>query len=114
MSKTNTAPNLNIDLLSGVIPVSRASSSLAALIKRSQTQRQPIIVTQKGRPTAVILDIELYTVLREMLTQKVAPQPAEQSSESLPTAEEPVVSAPPEERKRRGGRPRRTPPTQEA
>ncbi len=113
MSKTNTTPNLNIDLLSGVVPVSRASSSLAALIKRSQTQRQPIIVTQKGRPTAVILDIELYTLLREMLTQKAAPQPAEQSSESPPTTEELVVSASLEERKRRGGRPRRKAPTQD-
>ncbi len=113
MSKTNTTPNLNIDLLSGVVPVSRASSSLAALIKRSQTQRQPIIVTQKGCPTAVILDIELYTLLRELLTQKAAPQPAEQSSEILPTTEELVVSASPEERKRRGGRPRRKAPTQD-
>ena len=113
MSKTNTTPNLDIDLLSGVVPVSRASSSLAALIKRSQTQRQPIIVTQKGRPTAVILDIELYTVLRELLTQKAAPQPAEQSSEALPPVEVPAESAPPQESKRRGGRPRRKAPTQE-
>lgn len=113
MSKTNSTPNLNIDLLSGVVPVSRASSSLAALIKRSQTQQQPIIVTQKGCPTAVILDIELYTVLRELLMQKAAGQPAEQSSETLPPAELPAASAPPEEGKRRGGRPRRKPPVQE-
>ena len=113
MSKTNSIPNLNIDLLSGVVPVSRASSSLAVLIKRSQTQQQPIIVTQKGCPTAVILDIELYTMLRELIMQKATPQSVEQSSATLPPAEVAEAPASPEEGKRRGGRPRRKPLDQE-
>lgn len=113
MSKTNSIPNLNIDLLSGVVPVSRASSSLAVLIKRSQTQQQPIIVTQKGCPTAVILDIELYTMLRELIMQKATPQSVEQSSATLPPAEVPEAPTSPEEGKRRGGRPRRKPLAQE-
>ena len=112
-SKVNNNPNLNIDLLSGVVPISQASSSLATLIKRSRTQQQPIIITQKGCPAAVILDIELYTRLRELLMQKAAPQSVEPSSEALPPANAQVASAPPEAGKRRGGRPRRKPLAQE-
>lgn len=57
---------LEVDLNQGVIPISRAASSLAALMKRSRMYRQPIIVTQKGYPTGVILDIELFTNLRKL------------------------------------------------
>ncbi|NTW97515.1 MAG: type II toxin-antitoxin system Phd/YefM family antitoxin, partial [Oscillochloris sp.] len=39
---------LDVDLKQGVVPISKAASSLAALIKRSRAQHQPIIVTQKG------------------------------------------------------------------
>ncbi|MGQ9613678.1 MAG: type II toxin-antitoxin system Phd/YefM family antitoxin [Chloroflexus sp.] len=57
---------LNIDLQQGVVPISKAASSLAALIKRSQATHQPIIVTQKGYPAGVLLDVELFTALREL------------------------------------------------
>lgn len=57
---------LDVDLKQGVVPISKAASSLAALIKRTRTNHQPIIVTQKGYPTGVILDIELFTALREL------------------------------------------------
>lgn len=57
---------LDVDLQQGVVPISKAASSLAALIKRSRSQHQPIIVTQKGYPTGVILDVELFTALREL------------------------------------------------
>lgn len=57
---------LDVDLKQGVVPISKAASSLAALIKRSRSQHQPIIVTQKGYPTGVILDVELFTALREL------------------------------------------------
>ena len=50
---------LDIDLERGVVPISKAASSLAALIKRSRANHQPIVVTQKGYPTGVLLDIEL-------------------------------------------------------
>jgi prevent-host-death family protein len=49
-----------------VVPISKAASSLAALIKRSRTKHQPIIVTQKGYPAGVIVDIELFTALRQL------------------------------------------------
>jgi len=61
---------LDVDLNQGVVPISKAASSLAALIKRSRAQHQPIIVTQKGYPTGVILDVELFSVLRALAEQK--------------------------------------------
>jgi prevent-host-death family protein len=64
MPQTSNSPwNLEVDLTNGVVPISKAASSLAALIKRSQRLQQPIIITQKGSPTGVILPVELYTAL---------------------------------------------------
>jgi prevent-host-death family protein len=60
---------LDVDLKQGVVPISKAASSLAALIKRSRAQHQPIIVTQKGYPTGVILDVELFSALRALAEQ---------------------------------------------
>lgn len=57
----------NVDLERGVVPISKAASSLAALIKRSQATHQPIVVTQKGYPSGVLIDIELFTALREFV-----------------------------------------------
>jgi prevent-host-death family protein len=57
---------LDVDLERGVVPISKAASSLAALIKRSQANHQPIIVTQKGYPAGVLVDIELFTALRQL------------------------------------------------
>lgn len=61
-----SAYTLDVDLQQGVVPISKAASSLAALIKRSRANHQPIIVTQKGYPTGVILDVELFTALRQL------------------------------------------------
>ncbi len=58
--------NLNVDLQRGVVPISKAASSLAALIKRAHTSGQPVIVTQKGYPTGVLLPIELFSALKAM------------------------------------------------
>nr|WP_255603208.1 type II toxin-antitoxin system Phd/YefM family antitoxin [Oscillochloris sp. ZM17-4] len=60
---------MDVDLKQGVVPISKAASSLAALIKRSRAQHQPIIVTQKGYPTGVILDVELFSALRALAEQ---------------------------------------------
>jgi prevent-host-death family protein len=72
-----SGPNFQIDLQHGVVPISRAAASIAALIKRSAANAQPIIITQKGYPTGVLLSIELFTSLRE-LAESAA------SSESTP------------------------------
>jgi len=58
--------NLNVDLQRGVVPISKAASSLAALIKRASSTGQPVIVTQKGYPTGVLLPIELFASLKNL------------------------------------------------
>jgi prevent-host-death family protein len=73
---------LDVDLKQGVVPISKAASSLAALIKRSRANHQPIIVTQKGYPTGVILDVELFTALRQLADLHL------QEQEDLESAEE--------------------------
>lgn len=55
-----------IDLQGGIIPISKAASSLAALLRRAKTTGKPVVVTQKGYPTGVILDVESYVALREL------------------------------------------------
>jgi prevent-host-death family protein len=77
---------LDVDLNQGVVPISKAASSLAALIKRSRAQHQPIIVTQKGYPTGVILDVELFSALRALAEQmegsENGAQPTDASTET--------------------------------
>lgn len=73
---------LEIDLKLGVVPISKAASSLAALIKRSRANHQPIIITQKGYPTGVILDIELFVALRELADRYVASDTAGEGEET--------------------------------
>jgi prevent-host-death family protein len=63
--------NLNVDLQNGVVPISKAASALAALIKRGKEYQQPIIVTQKGYPTGVLLPIDLYSKLRVLAQQEI-------------------------------------------
>jgi prevent-host-death family protein len=66
----------SIDLENGVVPISRAASSLAALIKRARVDQQPIIITQKGYPSGVLLGIELYSQLQELATRRQPEVPA--------------------------------------
>jgi prevent-host-death family protein len=57
----------DIDLAEGVLPISAAASQLARRIKQAQATKKPIIVTQKGYPAGVILDIETYEALRALV-----------------------------------------------
>lgn len=77
-----SAYTLDVDLKQGVVPISKAASSLAALIKRSRANHQPIIVTQKGYPTGVILDVELFTLLRQLADLHLQEQEQEQPVEA--------------------------------
>lgn len=56
----------DVDLERGFLPISKAASSLASLIKRTRETKKPIIVTQKGYPTGVIIDIETFTRLKAL------------------------------------------------
>lgn len=73
--------NLDVDLQRGVVPISKAASSLAALIKRASVSGTPVIVTQKGYPTGVLLPVELFTALKNLVDGK---------SEAEPEAETPT------------------------
>lgn len=76
MATTSTDFTLDPDLRSGVVPISKAASSLAALIKKATEERRPIVVTQKGYPQAVIVSVEMYNQLRELVADlKVADEP---------------------------------------
>ncbi len=61
MTIPTAPPDFAVDLLGGVVPISKAASALAALIKR----RRLVVITQKGVPTGVLLPIELFVALRE-------------------------------------------------
>ena len=112
--------NLDVDLDGGVVPISKVASALAALIKRSRERRQPIIITQKGYPTGVILPIDLFVALRERAKQPgedaappasdalLPPAPVE-SSTPEPETSTPEPLAPP---RARGGRKARSKPAQ--
>lgn len=56
----------DIDLQEGVLPISAAASQLARRIKQAKATKQPIIVTQKGYPAGVIIDIETFEALRAL------------------------------------------------
>lgn len=60
---------LEPDLRQDILPISKAASALAALIKQSQQTGRPIIITQKGAPAGVLLSIEIYTHLRTIAAQ---------------------------------------------
>jgi prevent-host-death family protein len=65
---------MQIDLEANVLPISKAASSLAALIKRAGATGEPIIVTQKGYPTGVILGVKLFERLRKLEADTAANQ----------------------------------------
>ncbi|RRR66366.1 MAG: type II toxin-antitoxin system Phd/YefM family antitoxin [Candidatus Viridilinea halotolerans] len=63
-----------VDLLHGVVPISRTASALAALIKHSRAKGQPIIITQKGTPSGVLLALEVFEELRQRVDPTRRPQ----------------------------------------
>lgn len=101
MPKPPDVLDLAVDLNGGVVPISKAASSLAGLIKRSQERRQPIVITQKGYPSGVLLPIDLYVALRERAEQAEG-EPATAASDALPPpapieAQTPAPETPPSE-----------------
>ena len=43
-----------------IIPVTELRQDAAAALKRLKTSRQPVVITQRGRATAVLLSLEEY------------------------------------------------------
>lgn len=54
---------MQIDLKNGVVPISFAQAHLAELINRARKSNGPIVITQKGVPTSVLLDVDTYALL---------------------------------------------------
>ncbi len=49
--------------LSNIIPVSDLRQNAAKLLKQLQTDKEPLIITQRGRASAVMLGVEAYEKL---------------------------------------------------
>lgn len=55
---------VEVDLREGILPISAAAARLARLITQARTTRRPVIITQRGYPEAVLLDVSSYIALR--------------------------------------------------
>lgn len=43
-----------------IIPITDLRQDATAIVDRASTTREPIVITQRGRPTAVMVSIEAY------------------------------------------------------
>ena len=88
---------MQIDLRTGVVPISRAASSLAALLKRCAANSGPIIVTQNGYPTGVLLTLDDYRALIAGAARSgaLAAEPVVEEAAPEPVVEEIAAPAPP-------------------
>jgi prevent-host-death family protein len=62
--------------LKNVHPISKAASSLAKLLGQARQTGAPIVVTQKGYPTGVLISVERYAQLVEAEERQAAAAPA--------------------------------------
>ena len=87
---------MQIDLRTGVVPISRAASSLAILLKRCAASSGPIVVTQNGYPTGVLLSIDDYSALIAGAKRSgvLAAEPVVEEAAPAPIVEEVAAPAP--------------------
>ena len=57
-----------MDYAKGIEPVTVLKTRSAELIRQARETGQPIIITQNGKPTAVLQDVESFQRQREALT----------------------------------------------
>ena len=57
-----------MDYAKGIEPVTVLKTKSAELIRQVRETGQPIIITQNGKPTAVLQDVESFQRQREALT----------------------------------------------
>jgi prevent-host-death family protein len=57
-----------MDFANGIEPVTVLKTRSAELIRQARESGQPIIITQNGKPTAVLQDVESFQRQREALT----------------------------------------------
>ena len=56
-----------MNYVDGIEPVTVLKTRSAELIKRARDTGQPVIITQNGKPTAVLQDVESFQRQRETL-----------------------------------------------
>lgn len=56
-----------MDLTNAVEPVTVLKTNTARLINKARQSRQPIVITQSGKPVAVLQDVESYERTRKAL-----------------------------------------------
>ena len=56
-----------MDYANGIEPVTVLKSKSADLIRRARRTRQPVVITQNGKPTAVLQDIDSFQQQRASL-----------------------------------------------
>lgn len=63
---------MRINLKDGVVPINKAAPALNQLIRRSHEQQIPIVITQRGEASAVLLSLDVYLSLVAQATQQPA------------------------------------------
>lgn len=56
-----------MNLVDGIEPITVLKTRSAELINRARESGEPVIITQNGRPTAVLQDVESFQKQRETL-----------------------------------------------
>jgi prevent-host-death family protein len=46
------------------VSVTELRANLSRVVRRARSSHEPIVVTERGRPSAVLLSLEAYTALR--------------------------------------------------
>jgi len=59
--------DISINLVEDIYPISEIESKATQLIKKAQTTKRPLIITEEGRSVVAILDINEFQALREQV-----------------------------------------------
>lgn len=76
-------------------PISELARNARGLVERARQRQEPIVITQRGRDTAVLLPIELYRQLesgsghRVMSPRLVRPEDAQRFTMAMTVVESP-------------------------
>jgi prevent-host-death family protein len=73
-----------VDLKEGVVPITKAATSLASLLKRARANHEHIVLTQKGRTAGVLLDIDEYLRLSQLAEQQLEAQTCQEQEHGTP------------------------------
>jgi prevent-host-death family protein len=83
VTASHSSKRITINLQSGVVPISKAASALAALIKQAAQTGEPIVITQKGYPSGVIMSVAQYTELCRIAGRHANPDVPDAGTDEL-------------------------------